>query len=312
MIKQARPYGNSADEPGDGASAKLARAILPAPTLVSREWPHAVARMCREPAHVRGFLEPASTVHHVVMALNAGFRVESRELGTSRWRSSEVAPGELAISGAGAAPTELCWSSRGQGRTLDILELYLDPSEVSDGADGSARLSLDPGWTHVRDPLLSQLLLELAKGLNQPDSAELSFGELATTLFARQLLRGHGAVTAPPAPRRGGLAPFSLGRVREYVAAHLTGSIRLGKLAAVAGLTPFHFARAFKVSTGLSPHAYVVRCRIEEAKRLLTTSTLPISEIARRAGFRGSGQLATRFRAVTGHAPSAFRRFPRP
>jgi len=309
MVKQASRGGNEADE-GGAASAKLARAILPAPTLVSRQWPHAVARMCREAAHVNGFLEPASTVHHVIMGLNAGFRVESRELGTGRWRSSEVAPGELVIAAAGAAPMELCWSSRGQGRTLDILELYLDPSEMIGDAQGSVQLSLEPGWTPVRDPLLSQLLLELAKGLNEPDSAEVSFGELATTLFTRQLLRTHGAVTAPPAPRRGGLAPFSLSRVREYVAAHLAGSIRLGKLAAVAGLTPFHFARAFKVSTGLSPHAYVVHCRIEEAKRLLTTSTLPISEIARRAGFRGSGQLATRFRAVTGHTPSTFRRFP--
>jgi AraC family transcriptional regulator len=96
------------------------------------------------------------------------------------------------------------------------------------------------------------------------------------------------------------------------VAAHLAKTLRLGQLAAVAGLSPFHFARAFKLSTGLSPHAYVVRCRIEEAKRLLITSSLPIAEIARRTGFRGTGQLSTRFRASTGSAPSAFRRFARP
>jgi len=313
MAKQAPRGGNEADEHDDGLapSPKLARAILPAPTLALRQWPHAVARSCREPAHVRGFLEPASTVHHVVVALNVGFRVESRELGTDRWRTSDVAPGELMISGAGAAPTELCWSSRGRGRTMDIVELYLDPSAMARDGGENVPLSLAPEWTHVRDPLLSQLLLEVAEGLNEPDSAEVSFGELATTLFARQLRRAHGCVTAPPPPRRGGLAPFSLGRVREYVAAHLTGTIRLGKLAEVAGLTPFHFARAFKTSTGLSPHAYVVRCRIEEAKRLLTTSTLPISEIARRSGFRGSGQLATRFRASTGNTPSTFRRFAR-
>jgi len=315
MAKQAAPRSaNDADDHGDSpaVSPKLARAILPAPTLVSRQWPHAVARMCREPAHVRGFLEPASTVHHVVVALNAGFRVDSRELGTDRWRTSEVAPGELVISGAGAAPTELCWSSRGPGRTMDVVELYLDPSALAADAGGSVPLSLEPEWTPVRDPLLTQLLLEVAKGLDEPDSAEVSFGELATTLFTRQLRRAHGAVLGPPPPRRGGLTPLSLGRVREYVAAHLTGTIRLGKLAEVAGLTPFHFARAFKASTGLSPHAYVVRCRIEEAKRLLTTSTLPVSEIARRSGFRGSGQLATRFRAVTGNTPSTFRRFARP
>jgi AraC family transcriptional regulator len=322
MVKHAGGGGTDASEASDGAvadhdedavrSARLARSILPAPTLVSRQWPHAVARLCRDPAHVQGFLEPASNVHHVVMAMSAGFRVESRELGSARWRSSEVAPGELVIAGAGAAPTELCWRSHGPGRTIDLLELYLDPSALSAADDASARLQLEPHWTHVRDPLLSHLLAELAKGLRNPDSAELAFGELATLLFARQLQRSHGAAGAPPGPRHGGLAPFCLARVREYVAAHLSGSLRLGQLAAVAGLSPFHFSRAFKLTTGLSPHAYVTRCRIEEAKRLLITSTLPISEIARRAGFRGSGQLSTRFRAATGRAPSAYRRFSRP
>jgi AraC family transcriptional regulator len=255
---------------------------------------------------VRGFLEPASNVHHVVLAMSAGFRVESRELGSGRWRTSDVAPGELVIAGAGAAPTELCWKSHGAGRTLDLFELYLDPSVLSRGDDASAELelALEPQWTHVRDRLLSQLLVELANGLCNPDSAELAFGELATLLFAQQLRRAHGAVVAPPRPRRGGLAPFSLARVREYVAAHLSGSLRLEQLAAVAGLSPFHFSRAFKQSTGLSPHAYVTRCRVEEAKRLLTTSALPLSDVARRTSFRGSGQLATRFRAATGNAPS--------
>lgn len=293
-------------------SSKLLSSILPAPTLASRQWPHAVARSCRDPAHVRGFLEPASNVHHVVMSMSTGFRVESRELGSGRWRSSEVGPGELVIAGAGAAPTELCWSSRGRGRTIDLLELYLDPAMLGADDEGAPYLRLEPQWTHVRDPLLTQLLFELARGLKDPNSTEIVFGEHATMLFAQQLRRAHGAVAAQPRLQRGGLAPRSLARVREYVAAHLAGSLRLSQLAAVAALSTCHFARAFKLSTGLSPHAYVVRCRIEEAKRLLTTSTLPISDIARRTGFRGSSQLSTRFRAATGSAPSAFRSLGRP
>ncbi len=66
-----------------------------------------------------------------------------------------------------------------------------------------------------------------------------------------------------------GLTPFALKRVREYVASHLAGTIRLQQLAALAGLSPFHFSRAFKASTGLSPHAYVLHCRVSESKRLL-------------------------------------------
>jgi hypothetical protein len=113
MVKHAGAGGTDTSEARGGAvtdhdedtvrSTRLARSILPAPTLVSRQWPHAVVRLCRDPAQVQGFLEPASNVHHVVMAMSAGFRVESRELGSARWRSSEVAPGELVIAGAGAA-----------------------------------------------------------------------------------------------------------------------------------------------------------------------------------------------------------------
>lgn len=300
------------DLAGAAPSSRLSRSILPASTLVCRQWPHAVARLCREPAHVQGFLEPASDVHHVVMAMNASFRVDSRELGTGRWRSYEVAPGELLVAGAGAAPSELCWKSLGRERTIDLIELYLDPSTLGSGSDADAPRLLEPKWTLLRDPLLCHLLIELGNGLHRPDSAEISFGELATTLFSQQLGRAHGAASASAPLQRAGLAPRSLARVREYVAAHLSGTIRLGQLAGVAGLSPFHFARAFKLSTGLSPHAYVVHCRIEEAKRLLATSALPIAEIARRTGFRGAGQLSTRFRASTGSAPSAFRRFSRP
>jgi AraC family transcriptional regulator len=110
----------------------------------------------------------------------------------------------------------------------------------------------------------------------------------------------------------GGLAPLAIKRVREYVAAHLARGIRLHHLASVAGLSPYHFARAFKTSTGLSPNSFVLHCRIAEAKRLLSGSSLPIGEIARRTGFTGAGQLSTRFRAMTGTTPSAYRQLSRP
>jgi AraC family transcriptional regulator len=110
---------------------------------------------------------------------------------------------------------------------------------------------------------------------------------------------------------RGGLSPFALRRVREYVAAHLGSPIPLEKLSLVAELSPFHFSRAFKASTGRSPHAYVLDCRIAEAKRLLSASGLSIAEVARRTGFRSTGQLSTRFRAWTGTTPSAFRSLSR-
>lgn len=245
------------------------------------------------------------------MALNAGFRVESRTLGSSHWQRRDVAPGELFVAGAGVAPVELCWRSLGPGRSIDVVELYLEPQALRlQGAPPQA-VALVPEWRLYSDPLLSQLLAELARRLKQPDSADELFGDLATSLFALQLARAQGHTEALPPSLRGGLSRFALRQVRELIAARLGGTLRLAQLAAAAGLSASHFSRAFKISTGLSPHAYVRHCRLEEAKRLLSTSSLPLADIARRTGFGGPAQLSTQFRAGTGTTPSAFRRLAR-
>jgi AraC-like DNA-binding protein len=288
-----------------------ARSILPAPALVSRQWSHALARRSREPAHVAGFIEPASIAHHLVMATNAGFQFEARELSTGRWRRYDVAPGELCVAGAGAAPIELCWRSLGKGKKLDVIELYLDPLAARAVDARAPAPALPAEWGVLRDPLLSELLRALGTELERPESADDLFGDLATALLAVQLERALGLPAAEPRSLGGGLAPLALKRVREYVAAHLARGIRLQQLASIAGLSTYHFARAFKTSTGLSPNSFVLHCRIAEAKRLLSGSSVPIGEIARRTGFNGPGQLSTRFRAMTGTTPSAYRQLSR-
>jgi AraC family transcriptional regulator len=288
-------------------SPTWARSIQPAPTLVSRQWSQALARRCREPARVAGFIEPASLAHHIVMPLDVGFHFEARELGTGRWQRHEVRPGELCVVGAGAAPMELCWRALGPGRSIEFLDLYLDPGSLPAESGRAAARLVEPTWRVLRDPLLTELLGSVGRELDRSPSSEELFGDLATALFTVQLERAHGVSGASPGPRRSGLSPFVLKRVREYVASHLAGTIRLEQLAALAGLSPFHFSRAFKASTGLSPHAYVLHCRISESKRLLSGSNLTISDVARRTGFSGTGQLSRRFRAFTGTTPTAFR-----
>jgi AraC family transcriptional regulator len=261
---------------------------------------------------VAGFIAPASTVHHIVMPTSAGFHFEARELGTGRWHRHEIGPGELCVLGAGGAPSELCWRASGPARTLDVVELYVHPAALQPDDGRAAAPMLAPEWRVLRDPLLSGLIGELGRGLDRTDSAEELFGELATTLLAVQLERAHGVRSAPPSLLRGGLPPRVLERVREYVASNLSKRIRLQQLASLAGLSPFHFSRAFKASSGFSPNAYVLHCRITEAKRLLSGTRLPVAEIARRTGFHGAGQLSTRFRAWTGTTPTAFRSLGRP
>jgi AraC family transcriptional regulator len=260
---------------------------------------------------VAGFIEPAASAHHIVMATEVGFQLEARELGSGRTHHHDVAPGELCVAGAGEIALELGWQSRGRERTLEVVELYLDPAALSGlGAQGT-HLWLEPDWRVLQDPLLAELLRSIAGELHRPECDQDLFGDLAVALFAARLERTLGVADPSRGLHRGGLAPWALRRVREYVAAHLAGRIRLHQLAALAGLSQFHFARAFKESLGVSPHAYVLRCRVGEAKRLLTGSNLPIAEVARRTGFSGAAAFSTRFRALTGVTPSRFRSLAR-
>jgi AraC-like DNA-binding protein len=118
---------------------------------------------------------------------------------------------------------------------------------------------------------------------------------------------GRAPLLALPARARGGLPPRVLRRVREYIEAHIAGNIELDALAAAAGLSVFHFARAFKQSTGMTPHSYVLGQRIKRAQELLASTDLPVASIALATGFSDQSHLARHFRAQVGVRPSAFR-----
>jgi AraC-like DNA-binding protein len=124
---------------------------------------------------------------------------------------------------------------------------------------------------------------------------------------ARLDLLGTLPRAAPAAPRRGGLPPGTERRVREYVEAHIGNSIALADLAAIAGLSLFHFARQFKQSVGVTPHHYLVQRRVEHAQRMLAHSDLPLSAVAAAAGFADQSHLTRHFRQLHGATPREFR-----
>ena len=109
------------------------------------------------------------------------------------------------------------------------------------------------------------------------------------------------------APVRGGLPPRALQRVRQYVDAHLNENVSVQALADIAGLSRYHFARAFKQSEGVAPHDYLVQRRVRYVQQLLAESDLPVSEIALAAGFSDQSHCARRFRKHVGTTPSRYR-----
>jgi transcriptional regulator GlxA family with amidase domain len=111
----------------------------------------------------------------------------------------------------------------------------------------------------------------------------------------------------PPARARGGLPPGALRRVHEYIETHASENIELSMLATIADLSLFHFAREFKRSTGVAPHNYLVRKRVERAKDMLARTDCSLTEIALAAGFSDQSHLARHFRQIVGSTPGEFR-----
>jgi AraC family transcriptional regulator len=107
---------------------------------------------------------------------------------------------------------------------------------------------------------------------------------------------------------RGGLPTRKLRAVLEYIHQHLAGDLRLRDLAAVAHLSPYHFARLFKASTGLPPRQYVITRRVERAKQLLRgEDDLMLAQVAARSGFWDQGHLTRHFKRLVGVTPKRFR-----
>jgi AraC family transcriptional regulator len=108
--------------------------------------------------------------------------------------------------------------------------------------------------------------------------------------------------------RRGGLVAWQIARVQAYIDSNLDRTLHIRNLSAVACRSPAHFCRKFKLAFGESPHAYVVRRRLERACHLMMTSAASLSEIALRVGLSDQAHLCRLFRRAFGQSPASWRR----
>jgi AraC family transcriptional regulator len=158
---------------------------------------------------------------------------------------------------------------------------------------------------HFEHPELRHAARRLARAAMRDDAASRLLVEGLTLVILAELA---ALADYPPRLARGGLAPHVLRRVRERMMADLTEDIGLEELAQLAGLSPFHFVRVFKQSTGLPPQAWRQQARLDAAKGLLESTSLPVTEIALHVGYESSQALARAFRCRIGTSPTAYRR----
>jgi transcriptional regulator of acetoin/glycerol metabolism len=141
-------------------------------------------------------------------------------------------------------------------------------------------------------------------------ASRVHLGKLDSTLLMQpriallEDLRRHYAPDVP----RGGLPPGALRRVREYIAANIHENLDIATLASLAGLSVYHFSRAFKASVGMPPHRYLLEQRIRKAADLIERSEQPLTSIALVVGFADQAHFSRSFHALVGLTPSQFRR----
>ncbi len=149
----------------------------------------------------------------------------------------------------------------------------------------------------LRDPSLAALVTGLVAATTGGGPASAAFVEHWAVLAALRLLG------QPRVPRRLAMAPWRLARVLALIEARLCEDISVTDLAAAAGLSRYHFTRAFRAETGLGPHAYLMQRRCERAKQLMLAGGEPLAGIALACGFAHQAHFTTAFRRAVGTTP---------
>ncbi len=108
-------------------------------------------------------------------------------------------------------------------------------------------------------------------------------------------------------PAKSGLALWRLRRATEYIQANLGKPITLQEMAQHTGLSRMHFSAQFKLSTGMTPHTFVLHQRLQRAKELLSSTRRPLVDIALDVGFQSQSHFSTVFRKLTGTTPRRWR-----
>ncbi|WP_315758982.1 MULTISPECIES: AraC family transcriptional regulator [unclassified Bradyrhizobium] len=295
----ARP-DNPSPAHGRAADVEMARVLKTKPLRMASD-PHsgAIAFWTHEPLH--DVVEPM--VDHVLMTYPAGSQLLERRTGGSI-ATGTAHPGVVTIIPAGSTSR---WDIH---RPMHVVQLYL-PQRTLLRIAGEA-LADRPGDLIERtahpDAITSRLLLSAADALDGSTALDMLFRQQLTDLLATRLLAAHTGAPMPLRPAAGGLSPTVLRRSIERLRSDSDADVSLAALAADAGLSRFHFCRAFKESTGLSPHAWLRQHRLEQAMTMLRDTDEPVVGISATLGYASQTAFAAAFKKLTGETPSDWRR----
>ncbi|MBR0697013.1 AraC family transcriptional regulator [Bradyrhizobium lablabi] len=183
----------------------------------------------------------------------------------------------------------------------------LDDIAKQTGASRIGELAYEPGVGHD-DAVVRHLGASLLEALHRSDETNQLFIDHMMLALTAHVAQTYGSLRRITEPSRGGLAPWQTKRACERLESDLGGRLPLEQIAAEFDLSVSHFSRAFRASTGLPPHQWLLQQRIRVAKQLMTVRDLPLVEIAISAGFANQSHFTRVFSGLVGVSPGVWRR----
>ena len=209
---------------------------------------------------------------------------------------SDMLAGEMTLMPRGT-PSEWSWKS-----VCDRLDVMVSTDVLGSGTD----LDLIDRF-FFRDLEIERICQNLYREMSLAGRADRLYIESLVIELAGILLRRHSRGSGrAEIPLRGGLTRPRAKRVLEYIESNLVGELTLRELANIAGLSAYHFARAFKLAIGVTPHRYILERRVERAKPLLRSTRTTLVDIGLSIGFCGQSHFTTAFRRLTGVTPTEY------
>lgn len=232
-------------------------------------------------------------------------------LGTRSIANQEVIPGTIQVTPP-ALPARIVYH-----KAYDALHVFIQNSvlkEFFEWSYGKATIGdvvlRDPDYAH--DPLIGRLSLALLSADELGGSySELYANSLSLAIVARLFALYAEKPAAVSQRNLAALPNWRLKRVIDFIESHTDQPITLADLARTAGLSRMHFAAQFRKATSLRPHEYLLRRRVEKAKVMLTTTALPIAQVALTAGFSSQSHFTGVVKRLTGLTPLRWRELGR-
>lgn len=218
----------------------------------------------------------------------------------------KVFPGDVSLVRVGESPRSVCHTAHGQYAVFYVPDALLQQS-ATDEFKQSNPLELLPHY-YRRDPIIAQMGRLVASEIQAPSrGSQLMLDSVSLALVVR-LLRSWSCPSERTDLLTAGLASWQQRRAIELLQSRYSENLSIAELAAEARLSPFHFIRSFKRSVGMPPHQYLTQIRLEHARVLLETTSLPVSDIASQIGYESPSYFAQLFRRNYGMTPKDYRR----